>query len=164
QAEKAQKRATIAILNKDQSRREVPSGDTNPAALAHQTFEQVLDFALPRGGDRVELSVGPQKSTLSVQIDGMRHPQDEPDPKVALAMVDYLKDVAGMEVSDRRRRQTGSVMIDAGDLGRHSLGLSTSGSTKGLSLTIEIDPEKRSARTLPALGLLSSQMKQLEAA
>ncbi len=160
QTARAQSRATLTLLSQDESRIDVPSG-SDPRAEAHAALERVLDYALPRGADRIDLAVDSKKASMSVRIDGVRYPQDQLDPQLAMGLIDYVKEAAGLDAEDRRKKQSGSFKIDLeGD--RHTLDVTSSGSTRGYTLAIEIDAGRRAQMPLTHLGLLDQQKEQLK--
>ncbi len=161
QQEQAQRRATVAILGKGGQKLEVPTGD-DPRTKAHMTLEDVLNYALPRGADRVDIMADAKQGGLSVQIDGVRYPQPGLDPTVIMTLIDYLKEHAGLDLAERRRKLTGQVRVDTTETGQHVLSLTTYGSTRGLNMGIEFDPESRTWHEYDQLGLLPNQRKQLE--
>ncbi len=160
QQRQAQKHATLVLLTADEQRREVPTGE-HAHAEAHTALEGVIDFAVPRGADVIQITVDPQQAQMAARIDGVKYPQGQLEPKSALVLIDYLKEAAGLDVADRRKRQHGSIKIDAGDLGRHTLELETAGSTRGLQMLIHIDGQQRKRMPLTHLGLLESQREQI---
>ena len=162
EAAKAQRQATIHLLNKDGTRKPVPSGDT-PFVDAHVHFEDLMHFALPRKSERIDLAVGANGQTaVLVWVDGVKYPQQGLDAKAVVAMIDYLKSQYGLDVVDRRKKQTAAFQIHAGDQGVHTLALSTSGSTRELTLTLRIDPDMRAGVGLGKLGLLEAQRQALD--
>ena len=156
----AQKHAMLTLLAEDESRIDVPSGD-NPNTKAHAVLEQVIDFAVPRGADRIDLLVEPKQAIMTVRIDGVKYPQDSLELQNALVLIDYLKTAAGLDIEDRRKKQTGVVRFDAGELGRHTLEIETAGSTRGLTMSTQIDASRRVRMPLTHLGLLESQKKSI---
>ncbi|MEX2388055.1 MAG: ATPase, T2SS/T4P/T4SS family, partial [Phycisphaeraceae bacterium] len=161
QQSQAQRRATVTLITHDDEELDVPRGD-HPDAEAHGVFENVLDFALPRNAETVEIAVDGKEAKFAVRIDGMKYPQPATEPAVALKLIDYIKQAAGLDVSDRRKKQTGRVRVDAHDLGKHRLDVETAGSTRGLVLTMAIDARARANMPLEKLGLLDSQRKAIE--
>lgn len=157
----AQKHATLQFLTRDESRLDVPSGE-DPRAVAHATLEQVVEFAVPRGADQIQLAVDAQQAQMNARIDGVLYPQPPMDPKAAVVLIDYLKELAGLDMQDRRKRQHGTLRLDAGDLGRHTLEIETSGSTRGLQVVMNIDATQRKQMSLQHVGLLESQRTQLQ--
>lgn len=158
----AQKHATLKMLNPDQTPQAVPAGE-DPMVAAHQLVQDTLEFALPRRAEKIDLLIaGSQQVALVVTVDGVKYPQPSPEAKVGLAVIDYIKKAARLDVTDRRRRQVGQALIDAGDYGRHTLGLTTSGSTREISLSIRIDPNQRMAMSVDTMGLLPAQAEQVK--
>jgi general secretion pathway protein E len=156
----AQKHASVVLMKKDETRLPVPSRD-NPNAEAHTLLENLFDFALPRNADRIDILVEPSKAAVVARIDGVAYPQPEVEPALAMRVVDYLKSSAGLDLAERRKKLSAFIKVDAGDLGRHTLDISTSGSSRGLSLIINIDPDLRTQMPLEQLGLLEPQQKKI---
>lgn len=161
QAAQAQKAATVTLLAQDGEPIEVPSGN-DPQAKAHHMLEQALDFAMLRNADSLELITSANRAKLTVQIDGADYPQAGIEPSIAVPMVDYLKNHAGLDLAERRRKQTGMLKFNSIEYGQHQLELSAYGSTRGLTLSMLIDPQKHVSIPLKELGMLESQYEQLE--
>jgi general secretion pathway protein E len=157
----AQKHASIVLMKKDETRLPAPSRD-NPNAEAHTLLENLLDFALPRNADRIDVVVEPSKAMIVARIDGVSYPQPDVEPALAMRLVEYLKSSAGLDLAERRKKLSGLLKVDGGDLGRHTLDLSTSGSTRGLSLIVNIDPDMRTQMPLEQLGLMDPQLKKVQ--
>ena len=158
--EKAQGKATLQLLEKDGGIREVPTGE-NPDAIAHETLEGVLDFAVPRRATQVDIVVDPKKAGMVVRIDGVKYPRPALEPQAAMALVDYVKQAAGLEVEDRRKKQTGSLKFQMEEHGRHEMGILTMGSTRGISLNMILD-DSRAQLPFEKLGLLDEQLTHLK--
>lgn len=161
QHQQIQKNAAIYFLAPDGTRIEVPN-PTTTAGEAHGRFEELAGFALPRGADRIDIAVTAQQAGIRVRVDGFDYPQPRIEPKPAMALVNYIKTNARLNVEDLRNKQHGEVNIDTIDHGRHQLVVATSGSPSELVLSIYIDPRKLTARPLSQLGLLPSQLRVLE--
>jgi len=149
------------LMKKDETRLPVPSRD-DPNNEAHTVFENLLDFALPRNADRIDILVEPSKSVMVARIDGVTYPQPDIEAALAMRLVDYLKSTAGLDLTERRKKQNGLIKVDAGELGRHTLDLNTHGSTRGLSMAVNIDPDLRTQMPMEQLGLLAPQLKQVQ--
>lgn len=159
----AQQRAVIAFTTKAGVRQDVPTGDKNPQAIAHQKAEEILGFALPRGAQRIDLTVGAQKATAVVIVDGVAYPAPEMDNKTGVLMLDYLKGIAKLDVEDRRKKQVGELYLESGaEKKSHLIRVITIGSTREISATLLVDPNKQVAMRLQDLGLLPAQLKSLE--
>lgn len=156
------KHATIKLLSPTGAVLPLPASD-EPMGPAHDALETLLVFMLPRRGDQFELIADAQQTTLSVQIDGVKYPQPSLDAKLGVSLIDYLKQSAALEVTDRRRKQSGKITFQDEENIRHTFEISTQGSTRGLILVARSDSGGQ-PRPLAKLGLLESQQKLLLAA
>ena len=163
QHEQAQKRATLRLLTPDRAPVDVPTG-ADPQAHAHSVLEQTLEFALPRGADRIDIAVMAQAASIGVNVDGVKHTRPEIDSQAAMMLIDYAKKHAQLDIQDRRHKQIGEMFIDAADLGRHTLRVVTSGSTRGITMAIYIDPMTRITIGFDDMGLLPEQAANLRRA
>jgi len=166
QYEQAQRKASCRLMSMDEEYLQVPTGD-EPFVTAHEKLEALLDFALPRGADRVDVQANKQQVAVSARIDGVRYDRSEFEPEHALEMIEYLKEAAGLDVEDKRKRQTGELFVEHEREGkskpeRHTLELTTAGSTRGLQMSIDIDRTALANIPFEKLGLLDAQRKQLE--
>ena len=157
----AQKHATVTLLSQAEGALEVPSGDT-PSARAHEVFSGVIDFAIPRGAEQIDMIVTTDKAALFARIDGVKYPQPQLEPQQALEVIDYLKQVAGLDVSDRRKKQVGTLRFDAAEHGRHEILLTTAGSTRGLTLSMALDVGAKQQMGMNEVGLLPAQAQQIQ--
>jgi type II secretory ATPase GspE/PulE/Tfp pilus assembly ATPase PilB-like protein len=157
QREKAQQSAAVRIITSEGMGVEVPTGD-DPMVPVYEALESVLEFAIPRRAERIDMLATARETIVAVQIDGVKYPQTKLDGKIGLTLIDFLKKHAGMNVSDKRKKQTGKLKV----LHEvpHDLELITSGTTRGLNLTILVDPASLKAIELKNLGMLESQLKQ----
>ena len=157
----AQKRANILITTKEGQPLEVPSGD-DPRVGAHRKFEDLVEFLLPRGGDRIDMAVNAQNAAVIAKIDGVRYPLSDVEAPIAVSMIDYLKAAANMDMAERRKKQTGELHFKSYELGNHCIGMTTYGSTRELVLTMSVDPLERSLLGIDQIGLLDAQLEQLQ--
>jgi type II secretory ATPase GspE/PulE/Tfp pilus assembly ATPase PilB-like protein len=159
----AVKEATVHL--RDHKGAEVqPPGPDDPRFEAWQLLEKVLAHAAPRGAEQVDLAVAENKAQLLYRIDGVKYPGDAPEPAQAATMIDLLKEVAGLDVDDRRKRQRGEASAQVDDAGKVTLEVETAGSTRGLQLLLRLDPRQGLDRPVKELGLLEPQRQQLLAA
>src|SRR5690606_2217259 len=135
----AQKAASVRFIEKSGRPIDVPL-QTDPLAPVHTVFANLMEFSLPRGASRIDVVTDAQQTTLVAHIDGMPDPQPNIEPAQGLALTDYLKHHAGLDVQDRRRKQKGFLKVDADVLGKHKLQVTTSGNNRGVAMAIEINP------------------------
>jgi len=153
-------RAATTLLDADNQALPRPLGDSLEAK-AHQLLEDLLGYSVVRNAQFIHIAASDQRAAISVQVDGVRYPQPPVTPTTAVSLIDYLKKKAALDVFDRRRRLWGQLGLDIDNCGRYRLFLATSGSRRGLIMTIEIEPEIRVWPTFEELGLLPGQQKRL---
>lgn len=161
--ERARVAATVMLFSKDEQQLDVPIG-SDPRASAFGLFQDLVVFAVHRGSDRIEITVEPEKASFNARIDGIRYPQKAPDPALCVQLIDYLKENAGMDLNERRRKQTGQMWVEVEGHDRNTLDLTTAGSTRAFKLVIEIDAEGRNDKAIGELGLIDpAQMEKVKA-
>lgn len=161
-AEQAQKRATVTLIKPSGEAMPVPAGNS-PNTSAHATLEAVIDFALPRGASQIDLLVDAKEAAMVARVDGVNYPQPALEPKAAVQLMDYLKTAAGMDLQDRRRKQSAKLQFEAGDNNKHVMEIVTDGSTRQLNMSMVLDKGERSNIRLDDIGLLAPQLNQLRA-
>lgn len=157
---KAREHAEVKLFDKNESQLDVPHG-SDVRAPAFDLFQKMLIFAVQRGADRLEMTVDSEKSAFQVRVDGIKYKQPAPPAEIGLQLIQYLKQNAGMDPEENRRKQSGKLWAEVGDHDRSELVLMTSGSTRARQLVIDIDPEGRNNIPLDRLGLV--EPGQLEA-
>ena len=159
--ERAKAQAKVVFLDKGGAVMEVPHGD-DPRTPAFELFQDMLVFAVPRGADRIDITVDAEKASFIVRIDGVRIAQPAPDKALCVQLIDYLKENAGMDLAERRKKQSGSLGVEVEGYDQHKIKLTTAGSTRALQLTIEFDLEDKHNIKLEDLGLLPKQLSVVE--
>ena len=159
QLEHAQRAAKLKLLTKDEAELPVP-GPTDPAFPAHMLLQDLLMWAVPRNAEQVDVQVQGEQVAAVVRIDGVKFRQEDPDQKTAILLMDYLKQAAKLDIEDRRKKQTGIVNFSAGEHGKNKLEVTTTGSSRGLSITMVLNPEAVMEQKLDDLGLNPHQLKQ----
>lgn len=164
QTKKIQGAATVHIMDKDDALQEVPGPENEAGMRAHQLLETLVQFAVPRGADLVEMAADAKRAKVNVRIDGVRYnpPGVQLDPPLALAFMDYVKGGARMDLADQRRKQSGTLRVNAGEVvGVHEFGITTLGSTTQRQISMTVDPKAQGSIPFNELGLLESQRNQL---
>ncbi|MCC6580417.1 MAG: Flp pilus assembly complex ATPase component TadA [Phycisphaeraceae bacterium] len=153
-------KATVAVIGPDGKPANVPMGE-DPLVPVHEALENLIDFALPRRAERIEMLADASQTVINVQIDGVKYPQTTLEPKIGMGLIDYLKQHAGMDVQDRRKKVSGKLAMLVSDMGKQKFELSTSGTTQGVALNLVVNPDLRRSIKFDDLGLLESQKQQL---
>lgn len=135
-----------------------------PEYPVHIGAENIIAPALDRRATRLELaSAGPNQPAIPSQvIDGVRYKAEPIAPNDALAVIDYVKKIAGLDLSDRRRRQTAEFKVE-GPTRNAVATVTTWGTSSGPSLRIDFDRTKSLQVPFNSLGLLPPQLEGLKA-
>ena len=84
----------------------------DPRFSIHMLGEDLLVPALEARATEVNLAVSSRGTSVSQTIDGIRYKREAVPAESAVPLIDYMKDVAGLNVEDRRRRQTATVKLN----------------------------------------------------
>lgn len=162
-AKKAIAESTIKFFGPSGKPAPMPARDT-PEHAIHMALESILAPALSRRVSRLDfVATAPQQPLVAVHmIDGVRvkAPEAVP-PQTAVEAIDYLKKIAGLNLDDRRRKQTAEVKI-AGPTRDATATISVWGSSAGPALRIDFDRAKGLQVSFDSLGLLPQQMEALK--
>ncbi len=139
----------------------VPLKD-DPLYAMHILAEDVIGPALESRASQVDVSVGSGGAAVSQLVDGIRYKRDALPAESAMSMLDYLKGLAGLNVPDRRKRQSAVFGLLA-PRGKIKLTLTTAGSSSAVELRLVIDQAKQISKPFDGLGLLASQLQALRA-
>ncbi len=147
----------LRVLTPDKQEVRVPDKDS-PEFTRRLEAEHVLTEALAARASRVE--VRPVKEGtygVLMMIDNVRAPGKTIPAAEAVQIIDFWKQAAGMNVEDRRRKQSGlcSAVFHEEKI---NLAIKSSGMQGGMSLSMVINPGKAVRRTPDELGLLEPQL------
>lgn len=147
---------------KDSNKKDRANPGKNDAVLAaFQAADSLLGGALQRRASRVDLVVKTDGVTAAITVDGLRSKVDTATSEITMAMIDFLKDLCGLDVKERRKRQSGSCwVVDQENL--IPLALSIAGSSTGQQMRIDFDRAKNMGRTLDQVGFLPAQDKAIK--
>ena len=95
-------------------------------------------------------------------VDGVDHAGSAYDAGAAIRAIAYLKELAGLDVGETRKVQTGTFKARTSK-GTHALQLTTRGTRNGETAVLEVDPADRYTLRASQLGLSTPQREQIEA-
>ncbi len=98
---------------------------------------------------------------VTMTVDGIKQPIEKMPGAQAIKLIDFWKAAAGLDVSDRRRRQQGMISVGRGEAWHKPVRVTTIGGQAGPRLTLLIEPAKQVQRTVDDLGLLDPQLNAL---
>ncbi len=138
-----------------------PPEKESPDFETHINTERMLVPSLPARASRVELSPV-ANGYLTVQtVDTIKSRRETYPAEAAVKMIDLLKSAAGLDVKERRKRQSAILSMKIGD-GEFKLLLTTWGSSAGQILRLELDREKQLTIPFDQLGILPIQAQTLK--
>jgi type II secretory ATPase GspE/PulE/Tfp pilus assembly ATPase PilB-like protein len=150
----------VTIMDKNGAAEPIPESDS-PDALRYESAQQVLTMALSKGAQRIDLIAG-EPAAVSYTVDGVKYESESLDRNRSGAAVQFLKRVAGLDMNERRKPQTGLFRTNL-DNKRGFMQITTFGSTAGESMRLIADPQDRHNFKLENLGFHESQLKTLTA-
>ena len=168
-AEGAEERSKKRKLGKSEVELHGPRGavptpeEGTPEFEIRLIAESFLTEALEARAARFDVApVSESAYAISLVVDGVRQTGETYPAQQGVAAIDYLRSACGMDVSERRKRQSKEFSFSRTGV-KHSVRLVSQGVPGGLRLSAVIDPEKQVTRTLDEIGLLESQEKTLRA-
>lgn len=96
---------------------------------------------------------------VSMLVDGVRQPGEQLAQADAVQIIDFWKKAAGLDVNDRRRKQSGSIDASSERMSNQVVKCITSGSKNGMVLTMMFNPAKAVRRNPEDLGMTGSQLE-----
>ncbi len=153
-------RATVQLVDAAGNEHVGPAKD-DPRQPAHMALEDLIVPALEARASQVDFSVGQRGTALTQTIDGVRYKRESPDADTAVPVIDYLKEISGLNVEDRRRRQSTNMKL-TGPTGKSEMTVVTAGSSNGMEIRLIFDRSKRVVKPIDGLGLLPSQLEALK--
>jgi hypothetical protein len=148
---RAAKQALLQFVDSTGRTRSTPLKD-EPLFPVHMLAEDVVGPALAARASRIDMEVGPSGTAVSQTIDGVKYKRAAVPTDISMRMVDYLKDIAGLDAADRRRLQTGAFVLK-GPGGETHINIITNGSSTGQRVRIDIEREKRMHKPFDGIGL-----------
>lgn len=157
---RAAKDALIAFTDSLGKQRKLPLKD-EPLFPTHMLAEDLMGPALEARASRIEVAIAAAGAAVSQTVDGLRYKREPISTEDATRLLDYLKEMAGLDVADRRRRQQGEFKLQSPS-GQTTVTLVTAGSSAGQTLRVDFDRAKRVQKPFDALGLLVPQLEALK--
>jgi type II secretory ATPase GspE/PulE/Tfp pilus assembly ATPase PilB-like protein len=149
----------VGLINKAGSVIEPPDAES-PEAAGYDAVQKLMADPLRRHAEQINLI--PQEGAAAVQFtaDGVPYSGTTMSRDEATASVQYLKRLAGLDLNELRKPQTGKMKITYGGK-KHDTEIVTAGSTAGESVSIGIDVKSRHNLKLEELGMTDEQFTQM---
>ncbi|HJN71210.1 MAG TPA: ATPase, T2SS/T4P/T4SS family [Phycisphaerales bacterium] len=158
---KAMKAGRAVALKFEGHNGEVPVPDkTDDKLLAYLDAETLLSPALENRATRLEIKLNSKGCQGIYIVDGIPSKTDVLSAKDGVAAVGFLKEIAGADPADVRKKQHGTFTV-MHEGGTTPIDLTASGTTGSHSLKIEFDRLKRIRIPIDSTGLLPKQIEAL---
>ena len=162
QQRKAAKAGRAVVLKFEGQEGEVGVPEkTDTKLLAYLDVETLLVPALKLRASRLEIKLNSKGCQGIFFVDGIRSKTEVLSAKDGVAAVGFLKELAGADPADVRRKQHGIFSVTDG-LENTTVDLTASGSTGSHHLRLEFDRKQRVRMALDTIGLLQNQLDGLD--
>jgi type II secretory ATPase GspE/PulE/Tfp pilus assembly ATPase PilB-like protein len=141
------------------NKNEVPKPEPKtPEYYGFKTASELFSDALWRRAEIISLAPTPQNYQVVYQIDGIPSPQPSLDKEQALYLIHFIKNIADLDVEERRKPQKGKFTIKKGKESTEWRCV-TAGSTAGEQVQIRLGGYK--LMKLDETGMLPEQLEQI---
>jgi type II secretory ATPase GspE/PulE/Tfp pilus assembly ATPase PilB-like protein len=140
----------------------VPPDDNSPDRPPFDAAQLALGDPLKKAADQVDIDGRTGAAiTMKYIVDGVAYAGKSVDGASAAQTIEFLKGLAGMDIADRRKPQTGTLKINFNGK-KAELKLQTAGSTAGEYMRIQVDAKNRHHFGLEDLGLSPDQLAKVK--
>ena len=134
----------------------------DPILPAYEAVQQLLTDPLRRNAERIDLAPQDGQMIVKYVVDGVPYSGSTVERGRAAAAIEYMKSLAGMDINEKRKPQTGNMKVSI-DGQKRDLQITTAGSTAGEQMRAMVDPKKRHQHKLDDLGMPPDQVELVRA-
>ncbi|MDP9173705.1 MAG: Flp pilus assembly complex ATPase component TadA [Planctomycetota bacterium] len=149
----------VLIIDKSGNPQSPPEDET-PERPQYDAAQRLLTNPMKFGAERLDLTAG-EPASVQYFVDGVRYDGEALDRNTAGSAVQYLKRVAGLDLNERRKPQTGDFRANF-DGQKRQVQITTYGSTAGESARMVTDPKTRQSFKMADVGFSESQLELLK--
>jgi type II secretory ATPase GspE/PulE/Tfp pilus assembly ATPase PilB-like protein len=139
---------------------EVPQKE-DPQLEIYLTADELISEAIQNRASRLEFQLTSKGCQSMYLTDGLQTKQEPIAADMGAKVLAFLKETAGVDTSDVRRRQTGSFDVSSSEASAH-IDLTASGSSSSHTVRLEFDRKESVLRAWDSLGLLPKQRELLD--
>jgi type II secretory ATPase GspE/PulE/Tfp pilus assembly ATPase PilB-like protein len=151
----------VVLIGKNNQPKPVPEV-TAPDRPAYDAAQLALTEPLKKKAEQIDIDGRHQSgTTVKYVVDGMSYAGRTLDGTSGAAGINYMKGIAGMNVEERRKPQTGTMKITL-DGKKHELKIQTAGSTAGEYMRMMVDAKNRHHYQLEELGFNKAQLERVK--
>lgn len=153
--EEAVAEGMITLMDKRGDAPAIPAQE-DPLRPAYETSHRIMLDPLYKGAERIIFANAGNRYATKFRVDGVDYPGMAVEPDVATATLDYIKNLAGLDLEERRKHQVGKIRAKTA-LATFDVEVQTSGTRTGETLLMEVDRLKRYKHRATALGFTPQQ-------
>jgi general secretion pathway protein E len=151
----------VTFFDKKNNALAVPDMEA-PDRPAYDALQNLLTDPLRKNAERIDLTPGDGASQVRFMVDGVPYNATSIDRGSSSAAVTFLKPLAGLNIEEKRKPQTGTMKVQL-DGKKRELEISTAGSSAGEFLKVLVEPKKRHSLRLEQLGMSAEQLQAVKA-
>ena len=127
---------------------------------AYLAMEGLFEPLMKSGGTRMDIALGSGGLASAIMVHSVRSKQEPIQGDLGGQVVNLIKQISGLDLSETRRGQNGALTV-AGLDSQHRVTVAASGSSKGQFLRLDFDEQERITMNANTLGLLPAQLDYL---
>jgi len=152
----------LVVVGADKMKIMPPEKETTAYAVRLASEELVINGYTTHASQIDMRPINAETYGVSMLVDGVRQPGEQIALADAIQVIDFWKKAAGLDVNDRRRKQSGSVTVSSDDMSNQTIKCITSGSKTGMVLSMVFNPELAVQRKPEDLGMTNSQFEMVK--
>jgi general secretion pathway protein E len=149
----------VLLINKAGNPLQAPEADDEQRP-AYDVVQQILTEPLRRFAERVDVTQAEGQWAVRYSVDGFPYAHVTLNRAQSDGAIEYLKAVAGMNIDEKRKPQSGHMKVTV-DGKKRELEIQTAGSAAGEQMRVFIDPKKQHDRKIDQLGFSDAQLEQV---
>ncbi len=138
-----------------------PPQEESPEYQVRVIAEQLITALIQQRGSQLDVAaVKENVYGASMLVDGVRVPITQMPAAEAVAAIDFMKMAAGLDVDDRRKKQKGEFNYSTPTGGGSvTAGITTIGTSRGMNLSLLVEPTAQVNFRLEDVGMLPKQLE-----
>lgn len=156
-----QREVKVRVKLRDHEGKKVAIPEDNEGRERFQLTQDLLfDMAWHRVA-RAEVAPGREQARVAYEVDGIVNEREPMSREDADAVIHYLKELAGLNLDEHRKPQTGKIQAELGQEHRAEVQVRTAGSTAGEKMSLRVEGPETGYK-LPDLGFTEKQQALIE--
>jgi type II secretory ATPase GspE/PulE/Tfp pilus assembly ATPase PilB-like protein len=136
----------------------VPVPDSeSPDLPAYEALQTLFTDPLRKNADRIDVTPSEGASQVKFSVDGFPYSGQSLDRAAATAAIAYLKPLAGLNLEEKRKPQTGTMKVQL-DGKKKELDVNMAGSSAGEFIKVQVDTKKRHGLKIEQMGFSPEQL------